>query len=231
VQVIPAKSFLHRHHGRPELACEHPPRVICRPRFRRTLEVDSRHELQVVLMTLVELMVVGSVAEDPKSLAEVGVTRSVPCTVLEVPVRDQSALYGLLQRLATLGLELLELRTVPSSGRADLEIIVRGPIGGVLQAMLREVDRTTPAEVTSYRVQEADVGALLGVLDDIASSPARGGETTPPTAPVSAANRPAASGGTGTAETISQLRELARLRDQGILTDAEFATQKARILE
>jgi hypothetical protein len=31
-------------------------------------------------------------------------------------------------------------------------------------------------------------------------------------------------------DVISQLRDLAALRDQGILTDEEFATQKARIL-
>lgn len=174
-------------------------------------------------MTLVELMVVGPVGEDPKSLAELGVTRSVPCTVLEVAVRDQSALYGVLQRLATLGLELLELRTAPSGGRADLEIIVRGPIGGVLRAMLREVDRSSPAEVTSYRVQEADVDALIAVLDEISSSPASGEEG-------SATAERAASGATSTDATIARLRELAQLRDQGALTDDEFAAQKARIL-
>jgi hypothetical protein len=31
-------------------------------------------------------------------------------------------------------------------------------------------------------------------------------------------------------DVIGQLKELAQLRDQGVLTDAEFATQKARIL-
>ena len=177
-------------------------------------------------MTQVELMVVGPVGEDPRSLAELGVTRSVPCTVLEVSVRDQSALYGLLQRVATLGLELLELRTVPTGGRADLEIIVRGPVGGVLRAMLREVDRSRPAEVTSYRVEEADAEALLGVLDQLASAPATG-EPRSPRAPTT---RRAASRGTSPGEAIAQLRELALLRDQGVLTDDEFAAQKARIL-
>jgi hypothetical protein len=32
------------------------------------------------------------------------------------------------------------------------------------------------------------------------------------------------------ADMIEQLKQLAELRDQGVLTDAEFATQKARIL-
>lgn len=31
-------------------------------------------------------------------------------------------------------------------------------------------------------------------------------------------------------DPVSELKQLAELRDQGILTDAEFATQKARIL-
>ena len=34
----------------------------------------------------------------------------------------------------------------------------------------------------------------------------------------------------GTQDVIAQLKELAELRDQGILTDAEFAAQKAKIL-
>jgi hypothetical protein len=42
-----------------------------------------------------------------------------------------------------------------------------------------------------------------------------------------AAPAPAAA---GTQDVIAQLKELAELRDQGILTDAEFAAQKAKIL-
>jgi hypothetical protein len=38
---------------------------------------------------------------------------------------------------------------------------------------------------------------------------------------------PAAGGG---ADPIARLKELAQLRDQGILTEEEFATQKARVL-
>jgi hypothetical protein len=34
----------------------------------------------------------------------------------------------------------------------------------------------------------------------------------------------------GTEEMLEQLRQLAELKDQGILTDEEFAAQKARIL-
>jgi hypothetical protein len=44
-----------------------------------------------------------------------------------------------------------------------------------------------------------------------------------PAAPAPAAPPPAAS-------PIEQLKELAALHDQGVLTDDEFATQKARLL-
>ncbi len=44
-----------------------------------------------------------------------------------------------------------------------------------------------------------------------------------------AAQQPAPAAG-GEDDTISQLKELASLKDQGILTDEEFAAQKAKIL-
>jgi hypothetical protein len=43
----------------------------------------------------------------------------------------------------------------------------------------------------------------------------------PPPAPVAAAAPP---------DLVSQLKELAALKEQGVLTDEEFATQKARLL-
>jgi hypothetical protein len=41
---------------------------------------------------------------------------------------------------------------------------------------------------------------------------------------------PAPAAGGLTPEAMEQLQQLATLKEQGILTDAEFATQKARIL-
>jgi len=41
---------------------------------------------------------------------------------------------------------------------------------------------------------------------------------------------PPAPASSGTDEMLEQLRQLAALRDQGVLTDEEFAAQKARIL-
>jgi hypothetical protein len=47
-----------------------------------------------------------------------------------------------------------------------------------------------------------------------------------PTAPA-----PAAPATTDMGDTIAQLKELAQLKEQGVLTDAEFEAQKARILD
>jgi hypothetical protein len=49
----------------------------------------------------------------------------------------------------------------------------------------------------------------------------------PPYQPPAPAPAPAAS---GTESTIDQLKDLAELKQQGILTEEEFAAQKARIL-
>ena len=49
-------------------------------------------------------------------------------------------------------------------------------------------------------------------------------------APPQAAPAPAAAGGGGEEDRIAQLKELANLKEQGILTDEEFAAEKAKIL-
>ena len=41
---------------------------------------------------------------------------------------------------------------------------------------------------------------------------------------------PAPAPATATPDLVSQLKELAALKEQGVLTDAEFAAQKARLL-
>ena len=52
----------------------------------------------------------------------------------------------------------------------------------------------------------------------------------PAPAPAAAAPAPAAAPAAGSS-TIDQLKELAELKSQGILTDEEFAAQKAKILD
>ncbi|MDH6108263.1 hypothetical protein P3T36_004272 [Kitasatospora sp. MAP12-15] len=52
-----------------------------------------------------------------------------------------------------------------------------------------------------------------------------------PSAPAAAPPATAAAASAGsTGDTISQLKELAALKEQGVLTEAEFAAQKARLL-
>ncbi|MFE6235062.1 SHOCT domain-containing protein [Cellulosimicrobium sp. NPDC057862] len=190
--------------------------------------------------TMVEVTVLGPVALPAADLAELGVHRTAECTLLEATVRDQAALYGLLQRLAALGLDLLELRTAAPGQRADVEVVVRGPVGALVQQMLRDVGRALPASLTSYRLRDTDLSGLLAVVAGL-RSPAAGDEaspTAPPAAPAAPSSdrepvadpAPDADATAAMDVTISQLRELAALRDQGVLTDAELAEQKARIL-
>jgi hypothetical protein len=178
---------------------------------------------------MVEVTVLGPVALPAADLAELGVRRTAECTLLEATVRDQAALYGLLQRLAALGLDLLELRTAAPGQRADVEVVVRGPVGALVQEMLRDVGRALPASLTSYRLRDTDLAGLLAVVAGLRSPAAA------PAAPSSDREQDADSGPDADATsamdvTISQLRELAALHDQGVLTDAELAEQKARIL-
>ena len=129
----------------------------------------------MVRTTMVEVRVLGPVALSAADIAELGVHRSVECTLLEATVRDQAALYGLLQRLGALGLELLELRTASPGRRADVEVVVRGPIGTLMQEMLHDVDRAVPTALTSYQVRDTDLVGLLTVVSGLPSR-ARAGE-------------------------------------------------------
>jgi hypothetical protein len=141
----------------------------------------------VVRTTAVELMVLGPVGELDVDLAEMNVRRTVECTLLETTVRDQSALYGLLQRLSALGLELLELRTARPGGPSDVEIVVRGPVGHLARTMLLDVGRTVSATLASGRVEDVDLARLLAAAW-ARSSPAAGSDAT------SHASRPDAPG-------------------------------------
>lgn len=174
--------------------------------------------------TLVEVTVLGPVVLPEPDLAELGVRRSVECTRLEARVRDQAALYGLLQRLAALGLDLVELRTAAPDDRPDVELVVRGPVGALVQQMLDDVGRAHPASSTTYRVQDTDLVGVLGAVTGLPDDDRSGAHVGP--------HGGTASGGASAMDVrIAQLRDLAALRDRGVLTDAELAEQKARVLE
>jgi len=122
--------------------------------------------------TVVEVTVLGSVSLPVAELAELGARSAVECTQLEATVRDQAALYGLLQRLASLGLELVELRTGGPGHRTDVDVVVRGRVGALARRMLDGVERVHPGARTARRVDEEDLAALLAAV--VARSPLAG---------------------------------------------------------
>jgi hypothetical protein len=71
-------------------------------------------------------------------------------------------------------------------------------------------------------------GTATAVSGKVAAKQAAGAAPPPATEPPAAAAAAAPSGLTG--EAMEQLKKLAELHQAGILTDEEFATQKARIL-
>jgi putative oligomerization/nucleic acid binding protein len=87
---------------------------------------------------------------------------------------------------------------------------------GLLRGVARTAVVAGTATAVSNRVsrRQADRWSRQGYYDEPEPAPA------PPPAPAAA---PAA-------DPIEQLKQLAALKDQGILTDEEFAAQKAKIL-
>ncbi len=69
-------------------------------------------------------------------------------------------------------------------------------------------------------------GTATAVSGKVAARQAAGGTPPPAAEPAAAAAAPAGL----TSEAMEQLKKLSELHQAGILTDDEFATQKARIL-
>jgi hypothetical protein len=90
---------------------------------------------------------------------------------------------------------------------------------GLLRGVARTAVVAGTATAVSNRVsrRQAARWAQQGAPDPYGAAPA----PEPPPAPAAAAAGP---------DLVTQLKELAALRDSGVLTDAEFQTQKARIL-
>jgi hypothetical protein len=74
-------------------------------------------------------------------------------------------------------------------------------------------------KVSQNQYERAEQKAMAQAYEQQQAAP-------PPAAPAPA---PPAAGGI-TDDVVAQLRELAQLRDDGILTEDEFAAQKARLL-
>jgi len=88
-------------------------------------------------------------------------------------------------------------------------------------SLLRTARRAAVASAVHGRVQQRQ--RERWAAESQAAAPAPAPASTP--APAHPAPTPAS-----TDELISQLERLGKLRDSGILTEAEFAAQKARLL-
>jgi hypothetical protein len=97
---------------------------------------------------------------------------------------------------------------------------------GLLRGVARTAVVAGTASAVNGRVQRRQAEKFAERDAGIAAqrSEAYQQQATPPPQPPPAAAAPAAT------DVVTQLKSLAELRDQGILTEEEFAAQKARIL-
>ncbi|WP_454042064.1 SHOCT domain-containing protein [Cellulosimicrobium sp. Marseille-Q8652] len=100
---------------------------------------------------------------------------------------------------------------------------------GLIRGVARTAVVAGTASAVSGRVQRRQQGRWAA-QDAQNAQPAYAEPQYAPPPPQYAAPPPAAPAGEDMDAKIAQLRELAGLRDQGVLTPAEFDAQKARIL-
>jgi Short C-terminal domain len=94
---------------------------------------------------------------------------------------------------------------------------------GLLRGMARTAAVAGTATAVSNRVSRRQA-QRWGYMDEPSGGGGGGGyyeEAPPPPAPPPAAAAP---------DPIEQIKQLAALRDQGVLTDEEFAAQKTKLL-
>ena len=105
-------------------------------------------------------------------------------------------------------------------GRKDTNMIPIRQIQGITThkagLAYTTVRVATAGDVTEFRVTKREAEQVKATLLQVMSQPAQ-----------SAVNQPAAS---PDGSVAGELRKLAELRNAGVLTDAEFAAQKARLL-
>ena len=101
---------------------------------------------------------------------------------------------------------------------------------GLLRGVARTAVVAGTASAVSGRVQRHQAEKFAGRDAQIYADrqQAYAAQTAPTYAPPAAPPPPPAAG--GESDTISQLRQLGELHAQGILTDDEFAAQKAKVL-
>jgi Short C-terminal domain len=106
---------------------------------------------------------------------------------------------------------------------------------GLIGGMARTAVVAGTATAVSNRVSRRQAGRWAAQESEQAPPPQYAQEPAqqyqaPPPQPVYVAAPPAASAAATSDDIIEQLQKLGRLRDQGILSDAEFEAQKARVL-
>lgn len=98
---------------------------------------------------------------------------------------------------------------------------------GLLRGIARTAVISGTATAVSNRVSRRQAGRWAQQDDGPAAAAPPQAYDTPAPAPSPAPEPPAAA---SMDTKIGQLKELAQLRDQGVLSEAEFAAQKERIL-
>ena len=106
---------------------------------------------------------------------------------------------------------------------------------GLLRGVARTAVVAGTATAVSGRVQRRQAEKYADRDAGIAAERTQSYEqqmqaAAPPPAQAAPAPAPAAAPAKATTDLVEQLKSLAELRDQGILTEAEFAAQKAKLL-
>lgn len=102
---------------------------------------------------------------------------------------------------------------------------------GLLGTMARTAVISGTATAVSGNVARRQMRRETERQAEYAPPPQATQYAAPPTAPPAPAAPAAPAGGASTSDRIEQLRELGELKAQGVLTEAEFAAEKARILQ
>ncbi|MEO1057819.1 MAG: SHOCT domain-containing protein [Actinomycetota bacterium] len=102
---------------------------------------------------------------------------------------------------------------------------------GLLRGMARTAAVAGTASAVSGRVQRRQAEKFATRDQQIASTRAQGwSQGMQSAAPQQAPPPPPAPAAAPQVDVIGQLKQLAELKEQGILTEAEFAAQKAKLL-
>ncbi len=111
---------------------------------------------------IIELTIEGPVDDEQMDvLEESGVRYGATHTVLVAEVRDGAALFGVLQRLGSLGLDVLGLRTLDLADQPGVEIVVRGALGELMGRLLAAENTLLHASSRTYHLEDVQLAELL----------------------------------------------------------------------